>query len=164
MRRHLLSLLLAVSGSLAAAEPVSVDLFLATDCPIANAYAPEIERLHLAYRERGVVFRLVFPDRELDEETVRRHLAAYGLTAPFVIDRDRALVMRAKATTTPKAVVFDPEERIVYRGRIDNRYAGFGKRLAEATESYLRDALDAVLSGRMPTVAETEAIGCLIEP
>ncbi len=163
MRTLFLTLLLVGVCRSAAGEPVSVDLFLAADCPIANRYAPEIERLHLAYRERGVVFRLVFPDRDLDERTVRRHLAEYGLTAPFVIDRDRALVNRAKATITPEAVVFDPEERIVYRGRIDNRYASLGKRLAEATEFHLRDAIEAVLSGRRPAVAETDAVGCLIE-
>lgn len=163
MRRRFLSLLLAVSGGLAAAEPLSVDLFLATDCPIARAYSPEIERLHLAWRERGVAFRLVFPDRDLDEETLRRHLAEYGLTAPFVLDRDRALVKRAGATTTPEAVVFDAEGRIVYRGCIDNRYSALGSRLAEATALYLRDALEAAAGGRKPAISETAPIGCLIE-
>ncbi len=93
----------------------TVDLFVATDCPIANGYAPEIERLHLAYREKGVAFRLVFPDRDLAEDEVRRHLADYGITAPFVIDRDHALVNRAKATTTPEVVLFDRTGGILYR-------------------------------------------------
>jgi hypothetical protein len=90
-----------------AAHLFTVDLFVATDCPIANGYAPEIERLHLAYREKGVAFRLVFPDRDLAEDEVRRHLADYGITAPFMIDRDHALLKRAKATTTPEVVLFD---------------------------------------------------------
>lgn len=158
----LLSLLLAAACP-AAAAPVSVDLFLAPDCPIAKAYAPAIERLHLAWRDRGVVFRLIFPDRDLDEAAVRRHLAEYGLTAAFVIDRDHSLVKRARATTTPEAVVFDPEGGIVYRGLIDNRYSGLGSRLAEATEHYLHDALEATLSGEKPPLAETQPIGCLIE-
>jgi thiol-disulfide isomerase/thioredoxin len=140
-----------------------VDLFVATDCPIANGYAPEIERLHQAYRTKGISFRLVFPDRDLTEETVRRHLAAYGLTLPFMIDRDHALVKRASATTTPEAVVFDPKGLVLYQGRIDNRYSDLGDRRDTVTEFHLSDALDAVLAGKRPSVAKTEPIGCLIE-
>jgi hypothetical protein len=170
MKRSLACLFLALAADLGAAEPAaaaktmaSVDLFVAPDCPIANGYAPEIERLHLAYREKGVAFRLVFPDRDLTEDEVRRHLADYGITAPFAIDRDHALVKRAAATTTPEAVVFDGEGVIVYRGRIDNRYSDLGDRRATVTETYLRDALESVLSGNLPVIAKTPPLGCLIE-
>lgn len=152
------------SRLVAAAEPVAtVDLFVAPDCPIANGYAPEIERLHLAYREKGVVIRLVFPDRDLEEGAVRKHLADYGITAPFVIDHDHALVKRASATTTPEAVLFDRTGAIIYRGRIDNRYSDLGDRRGTVTEFYLRDAIEAVLSGKAPAIARTTPIGCLIE-
>jgi len=172
MRRSLacLCLCLALAADPGAADPpaaaksvASVDLFVAPDCPIANAYAPEVERLHLAYREKGVAFRLVFPDRDLAEDGVRRHLADYGITAPFVIDRDHALVKRAKATTTPEAVLFDRTGGILYRGRIDNRYSDLGDRRGTVTEFYLRDALDALLSGEKPPVTKTAPIGCIIE-
>lgn len=159
----IIPLLLLAPLRLFAAPIASVDLFVATDCPIANGYAPEIERLHLVYRERGVAFRLVFPDRDLTEEFVKQHLADYAVTAPFVIDRDRALVKRAAATTTPEVVVFDREGSIAYRGRIDNRYSDLGDRRGTVTEFYLRDALDALLAGRKPALDKTDAIGCLIE-
>lgn len=163
---YLLFLGLAKALPLAAGPAVplaTVDLFVATDCPIANGYAPEIERLHQTYQAKRISFRLVFPDRDLTEETVRCHLADYGLTLPFTIDRDHALVKRASATTTPEAVIFDPEGRVLYQGRIDNRYSDLGDRRGTVTEFYLRDALDAILAGKKPSVARTEAIGCLIE-
>ncbi len=164
MKTILLALFLALAPLGAQDRPVArVDLFVATDCPIARASSPEIERLHLAYGGRGVAFRLVFPDRDLEETTVREHLAAFALTVPFVIDREGDLVRRAKATTTPEAVLFDPQGRIVYRGKIDNRYSALGKRLAEATEFPLRDAIEAILAGRAPAVPETVPVGCLIE-
>jgi hypothetical protein len=163
--RTLALVLFAIASRLAtAAEPVAtVELFVAIDCPIANGYAPEIERLHLAYRERGLVFRLVFPDRDLDENTVKQHLADYRITAPFVIDRDHALVKRADATTTPEAVLYDRKGGIVYQGKLDNRYTDLGDRRGTVTEFYLRDAIEAVLSGKQPPVARTAPIGCLIE-
>lgn len=162
--RTLLALILAgVLLPTEAAEKVTVDLFVAPDCPIANAYAPEFERLHLAYRDKGVSLRLVFPDRDLDEERVKAHLEEFGLTMPFVIDRDHALVRRADATTTPEAVVFDREGNVVYSGRIDDRYTDLGARRQEAKERYLSDAIEAVLLGKRPPLARTEPIGCLIE-
>ncbi|MCB1206267.1 MAG: redoxin family protein [Verrucomicrobiae bacterium] len=141
----------------------SVDLFVATDCPIANACAPEIERLYQAYKTKGVDFRLVFPDRDLDEGEVRQHLADFGLNVPFVIDRDHAFVKRGGATVTPEAVVYNRLGAIAYRGKIDNRYTDFGDRRITVSEFYLRDALDAVLSGKTPAIERTAAIGCLIE-
>lgn len=163
--RRLLSLLLLLLAPLRLdASPVaSVDLFVATDCPIANGYAPEFERLYQVYRKNGIAFRLVFPDRDLTDEVVKQHLADYAVTIPFVVDRDRSLVKRATATTTPEVVVYDREGSIVYRGRIDNRYFDLGDRRGTVTEFYLRDALDALLAGRKPALARTDAIGCLIE-
>lgn len=159
-----LVLLALASRFITAAEPVAtVELFMAIDCPIANGYAPEIERLHLTYREKGLVFRLVFPDRDLDENTVKQHLADYGITAPFVIDRDHALVKRTAATTIPEVVLYDRTGGIVYQGKLDNRYSDLGDRRGTVTEFYLRDAIEAVLSGKQPPVARTAPIGCLIE-
>lgn len=166
MRRMFFLLFLGLAPALAAgpeAPLATVDLFVATDCPIANGYAPEIERLHQAYQAKGISIRLVFPDRDLTEEAVRRHLADYGLTMTYAIDRDHALVKRASATTTPEAVVFDPKGVVIYQGCIDNRYSDLGDRRGTVTEFYLRDALDAILAGRIPAVAKTGAIGCLIE-
>ena len=62
-----------------------------------------------------------------------------------------------------EAVVIDPKGVVLYQGRIDNRYFGLGVRWGSVTEFYLRDALDATLGGKRPTVAQTEAVGCLIE-
>ena len=159
----LLSVLFSIASASEPAPLATVDLFIATDCPIANGLAPEIERIHQAYKDKGVVFRLVYPDRDLTEEAVKEHLADYGLSAPFVIDRDHRLVKRAAATTTPEVVVFDAKGILVYRGRIDDRYTDLGARRNVATEFYLRDALEAVLSGKKPLVEKTVAIGCLIE-
>ena len=60
--------------------------------------------------------------------------------------------------------VFTPGGKLVYRGRINDLYTGFGDRRNAASEHNLRDALDAVLSGKPVKVSRTEAIGCLIEP
>ncbi len=162
MRRLLLAILCCWTG-LAKAGDMVVELFVAPDCPIVNGYAPEIERLYREYRDKGVTFLLVYPDRDLDEAKVQAHRAEYSLTLPFVIDREHARVAKAGAKTTPEAVVFDAKGTIRYRGRIDDRYSDLGDRRATVTAAYLREAIEALLAGKEPPRARTPAIGCLIE-
>jgi hypothetical protein len=149
------------------AGAASVIFFVATDCPISNTYAPEIQRLCREYEPRGVSCALIYEDVEtpgthLDDE-VRKHLKDYRYAGiPAVLDRSRTISKKAKATVTPQAVVVDRTGEIRYRGRIDNFYAAFGKTRQQVTEHDLRDALDAVLAGRPVPRPETEALGCSI--
>lgn len=164
MRRLLLALLLTCSSLAGGAEPhAKVMIFIAVDCPIANSYAPELNRLHETYGGKMVEFLLVYPDPDLTEDEVKKHLAEYALTLRATIDRDHALVKKSGVTTTPEVAVFDASDAVVYRGRIDNLYADYGERRRTVTEPYLRDALDAILRGEKPAPATTAAIGCLIE-
>jgi AhpC/TSA family len=153
-------------------EPAGVAnvlFFIATDCPISNSYAPEIQSICRDYAGRGIECSLMYEDvdlaassRQLDE-SVRKHLQEYGYTRiPAVVDRARTIAKRAKASVTPQAVVVDRTGKIRYRGRIDNFYAALGKTRRQVTEHDLRAALDAVLSGAVVPKSETEALGCFI--
>jgi hypothetical protein len=145
----------------------NVIFFIATDCPISNSYAPEIQRVCRQFGSRGVGCSLMYEDMDsaavrLDDE-VRRHLEEYRYTdIPAAVDRSRTIAKRAKASVTPQAVVIDHAGQIRYRGRIDNFYAALGKPRQHVTEHDLQDALDAVLSGHPVPKVETEALGCYI--
>jgi hypothetical protein len=134
-----------------------VFLFITTDCPIANSFAPEIKRIVAEYQSQGVAFSLVYTDGPLD--AVRRHAAEYGYESPVQVDAGRVLARKYGVTVTPEAVVVAGGSR-VYRGRIDDRYLAPGQYRLKPTTRDLRDALDAVLSGKPVPVAETKAAGC----
>ena len=68
------------------------------------------------------------------------------------------------ATATPEAAVLDRDGKVVYLGRIDDAYYGFGKRRSSATSQDLRDALDAVLDGKPVPHPRTTVLGCEIPP
>jgi len=51
---------------------------------------------------------------------------------------------------------------LVYRGRIDDQFAGLGKRRTVVTSHDLRDALEATLVGKPVPQPRTEAVGCPI--
>lgn len=142
---------------------VGVIVFVSSDCPVSNGYAPEIQRLCDGARSRGGSCTLVYEDGAIDAVKVRAHRADYRYRdIPAVIDHDHSIAKRAGATVTPQAVVVNPAGDIKYRGRIDDRYIALGRQRRVVTSHDLGDAIDAVLGGRPVPRAETEAVGCFI--
>lgn len=140
----------------------TVLIFLAPDCPISNALAPELNRIVAHYGARGAEFFFVYAERELADAAAARHAREFALAAPVTVDRPGLLVARAGVEVTPEAAVFSPAGAVVYRGRINDLFAALGKKRAEPTTHDLRAALDAVVAGKAPPVATTPAIGCFI--
>ena len=142
--------------------PVAVLLFVQTDCPISNRYAPTIARLHARFQPQGVAFYLVYPDRHEDADAIRRHGREYSLPGQALRDVQHVLVKRVGATVTPEAVVLGERGNIVYRGRIDDRYEAIDQVRPQPTRSDLANAIESALAGRPPDPSATEAIGCFI--
>lgn len=138
--------------------------FITNDCPIANSYAPEIQRICSDYSSKGVACTLVYSDSTLDAAAIRKHFSEYGYKAPIeaVSDSSHQLARATGATITPEAIIVGKNGKVLYRGRIDNFYAALGKPRRFATEHDLRDALDEVLAGRTVAHPQTQAIGCYI--
>ncbi len=145
-------------------HPATVFIFLSTDCPISNSYAPELQRIQSAYSLRDVQFWAVYCEPTETPESVRRHLKEYQLTLPGLRDPRQELAQTLKVSRTPEAAVIDSRGQPVYRGRIDDRHLRLGQSRPEATTHELRDVLDAVLGGRPIPVAETVAVGCHLPP
>jgi hypothetical protein len=141
---------------------LDVLIFIATDCPISNAYAPEIARICKEYGPQGARCELVYPDPPITDEAVRLHQNSYGLAdIHATADRDYALAKQAGATVTPEAAVLQ-NGRLVYRGRIDDRYVTWGKSRPQAGRRDLRRALDELIAGKAVSAPRTRAVGCYI--
>ena len=138
---------------------------MATDCPVSNAYAPEIQRVCSAYRSKGVTCALVYEDPHVTAAEVRQHVGEHHYqNIPAAIDADASVATRVHASVTPETVVIDRAGAVRYRGRIDNFYVAFGRSRQVVTVHDLRDALDAVLAGKPVATPVTESIGCFIVP
>lgn len=137
----------------------TVVVFVRTDCPISNRYAPEVNRLFQKYSGR-VDFYLVYPDAAETADAIRKHVADYGYQAEPLRDARHELVGLAKAQVTPEGAVFSRDGRLLYHGRIDNRYIDFGKYMPAPTRHDLEEAIDAVLAGEPVKEPVTRAIGC----
>jgi hypothetical protein len=72
------------------------------------------------------------------------------------------LVKRAEATISPQAAVFDHTGRLVYSGRIDDRYVSFGKARPSPQTHDLENAIAATLEGKNVAEPRTHSVGCYL--
>ena len=151
---------------LAPTGAASVLFFVTHDCPISNSYAPEIQRICADYKSKGTACALVYVDPTIDGAGIHKHLTEYRYNGDVtaILDRTHTLVDATHAIVTPEAVIVAHGGEIVYRGRIDNFYAGLGKPRRQATQKDLRTALDEVLAGKPVSHPETQSLGCYIPP
>lgn len=146
-----------------AGAQASVLIFTRSDCPISNRYAPELNRLAASFAPRNVAFWSIYVDKSQDPALIRQHVADYQLPGRVAIDRKHRLVALVGAQVTPEAALFDARGRLVYHGRIDDRFVDLNIARPEPTQRDLEQALHTLLSGSAPTVAHLPAVGCLIE-
>ncbi|QJW96371.1 redoxin family protein [Frigoriglobus tundricola] len=137
-------------------------IFLTTDCPIANSYAPEIGAMMKDFADQPVRFYAVHVDPDLTPAGAQKHAKEYGLTLPVLVDTKHQLVAATGVTRTPEVAVVLKDGTIAYRGRIDDRYPGLGKKRQAPSQRDLRDALSAVLAGEPVPTGRTQAVGCSI--
>ena len=166
---HLLVLLISylslVSGAPSAAPRATVYVFLADTCPISQAVTLPLRELHGQYAARGVAFVGVFPAAATSPAALAAFAKTYQLPFALRADPGHRLTRRLRARVTPEVVVLGPDRRtVLYRGRLNDAYAGLGQHRPVTRRHELADALADVLAGRPVAVPQTEPVGCFIEP
>jgi thiol-disulfide isomerase/thioredoxin len=140
---------------------VAVLIFVRTDCPICNRYAPNIQRIR-AHAAADTNFFLIFPDKSESSASIQKYVSVFGYKFPAIRDPDHFLVKRAHAKFTPEAAVFDRNGNLIYHGRIDNLYEAFGRARPAPTTHELEDAIQAAWGGRALPRNEVVGVGCYI--
>jgi thiol-disulfide isomerase/thioredoxin len=144
-----------------AAGKVVVLVFVRTDCPVSNRYAPAIQKLSAEHSGKAV-FWLVYPSKAESAEVIRKHEREFGYKIPALRDPQHVLVNESKVQITPEVAVFDVSRRLVYHGRIDNLYDDIGRARSTATTHELADAVEAALGGKTLAADATHGVGCYI--
>ncbi|HDS74802.1 MAG TPA: thioredoxin family protein [Firmicutes bacterium] len=136
----------------------TVVMFIATQCPISNAYNQRIVSLVREYQPRGFQFLGINSNRQESVVEIKGHALGAGFTFPILKDEGNVIADRFGASFTPEIYVVSPDGVILYHGRIDD------SRNPDRIESHdLANALDAILTGRPIDPAETRAFGCTIK-
>jgi peroxiredoxin len=132
-------------------------------CPYVQAWEGRMNALQREFGDRGVRIVAVssndargYPEDSFPE--MRARAEREGFTFDYLYDESQELARLLGAERTPEVFAFDRDRRLRYHGAIDyNR----DERLAE--QHYVRDALEALLDGRDPPVADTPAVGCSVK-
>jgi hypothetical protein len=131
-------------------------------CPVSKRYLPTIAELEKRFREQRVQLLLFAPTTTDTPELLRETLQEHGISAPCVHDSNGALANALGARATTDAFLIDQAGTLAYRGAIDDQY-GLGYSLDAPRQRYLSRAVEALLAGRQPVIAATEAPGCALE-
>ena len=139
-------------------------IFTCNHCPFAKKWESRIVELGNTYEMKGIgVVAInandpkVAPDDSY--EGMQQRAKDRGMQFPYVVDATSNVARAFGATKTPEAFVFDKDGKLVYHGAIDDNSDDASK----VEKSYLKLALDAVVSGTDVAVKETKSIGCTIK-
>ena len=136
----------------------AVILFIATKCPVSNAYNERMQQLAQDYKAKGINVIGINSNSTEPAAEVKSHAGDKGLTFVILKDDGNKIADRLGATRTPEAYVLDASMKLVYHGRIDN-----SQRTEGITSNDLRDALDEMLAGKAVTKTGGAAFGCTIK-
>jgi peroxiredoxin len=132
-------------------------------CPYVQAWEGRLSAIARDYANRGVRVVAVnsndadhYPDDSF--EKMQKRSQERGFAFDYLYDEPQAVARALEAERTPEVFVYDHDRRLRYHGAIDDN-----RDERAASQQYLRDALDAVLAGDDPSVAETPAVGCTVK-
>ncbi len=144
-------------------SPVLVLVQTCNHCPYAQAWEARINAVARDYSDRGV--RLVaissndvssHPEDSFEE--MQRRASTQGYAFDYLYDESQDVAHALGSERTPEVFVYDGDRRLAYHGAVDDN-----RDETAVSAQYLRDALDAVLAGETPAVADTAAVGCTVK-
>jgi peroxiredoxin len=136
----------------------TVIIFIATKCPVSNAYNDRMEHLAQDYKAKGVTVIGINSNFSETATDVKLHAADKHLTFTILKDEGNKVADRLGANRTPEAYALAANNKLVYHGRIDNSQRPDG-----ITSNDLRDALDEMIAGKAVTKTGGAAFGCSIK-
>jgi len=148
----------ALKDLLAKNKAVAV-VFVATKCPVSNAYNTRMAALGKEYAAKGIPLVGINSNKTEPAAEVKEHAEKHGFTFSVLKDEGNRIADAYGATKTPEVFVLDPKGILLYHGRIDENQDD----PKNVKSPDLRNALEAVLSGKPVPAAQTKAFGCSIK-
>ncbi|MFO1349456.1 MAG: thioredoxin family protein [Gammaproteobacteria bacterium] len=141
-----------------------VIIFNCNHCPFVRAWEDRMIQIQQDYRNRGVQLIAISANDAIhypSDSFLNMKLRAKDKKFNFLYlhDATQQTARSYGAERTPEVFAFDKYQRLRYHGAIDDNYEDPGA----VRKPYLRDALEAILTGQNPTVSETQPVGCTIK-
>ena len=140
-------------------------MFICRHCPFVKHVQQELARLGTDYLKQdvGIVAigsndAVTYPDDS--PESLKEMAESLRFGFPVAYDETQDVAKAYKAACTPDFFLFDGDERLAYRGQLDDSRPGNGM---PVTGRDLRAAMDAVLAGRPVDPRQRPSVGCGIK-
>jgi peroxiredoxin len=130
--------------------------FWSAECP--HSERTDLYLLDLLGMWKGEVVLLSIASNRNEPVQMLEEVARKRQLSQILVDLEHVVADLYEAVTTPHVFVVDREGLLRYRGAVDN--LAFHQR--QATQFFLKDAIEALLGGRLPESVETPAYGCAI--
>lgn len=142
-------------------------IFTCNHCPFAKAYEDRIIKIDKKYKAKGYPVIAINPNDETivpedSYEKMIKRAKEKSFAFPYLRDETQEVANSYGATRTPHVYVLNKEKGdlvVRYIGTIDNNYQDE----SAVTETYLSDAVDALLLSKSPDPDFTKAVGCTIK-
>jgi peroxiredoxin len=138
-------------------------VFMCNHCPYVLAWMDRLVAIANDYAGKGAVFAGINandPAKYAADDFAGMQKAAQEWNLPFVYlhDESQEVATAYGAERTPEVFLYDADLKLCYHGAPDDNYEE-----PQATTTYLRDALDAILAGQEAPIADTPPVGCTIK-
>jgi len=134
-------------------------MFIATKCPVSNAYNDRMRDIANEYGKKGILFVGINSNNTEPESEVRSHATEHGFAFTIVKDPGNKVADLYNAQHTPEIFIVGPDGKLIYHGRIDENQ----QEPAKVASPDLKNALNEILAGQPVAKAETKAFGCSIK-
>lgn len=145
--------------------PALLVMFICNHCPYVKHVRAQLAELGRDYQAKGVAVVAInsndvekYPDDSPAQMKIE--VADAGYTFAYLFDEMQQTARDYQAACTPDFFLFDGEQRLYYRGQLDDSRPSNGK---PVTGADLRAALDAVLAGQPAPAQQVPSAGCNIK-
>lgn len=98
-------------------------------------------------------------DNEDSMEAMKKHASGNNYSMPYLLDKNSELADAFGAKTTPHVYVFNGQDKLIYKGSIDNSYDN--QRTSE--QYYLMDVIQSISNDTKIKINDTPPRGCSIK-
>lgn len=144
-------------------DSLNVLYFFAPECPLSENYCLSANLLQAKTAGRAVKHLVVVPGSYYSAGAVDSFRWQFDLQVPIFRDTSWAVSRALAARVTPEVFIFSNNQKLLYRGAIDNWVFALGKKRQRITEFYADTVVMAALQGRPLDAGSTRAIGCTIQ-
>ncbi len=139
-------------------------VFSCNTCPWVIRWEDRYVSLANTYAQKGIGMIAVNSNAarfggEDSLEEMLEHAKNKGYNFPYAQDPESELATAFGATKTPHIYLFNGDDKLVYRGAIDDN----AKNAKKVDVPFLANAIDALLAGNPINPQTTKALGCSIK-